>query len=124
MNLIINLAPYKYRYRPEYGSENLLIEFIRAVENETFITDLLEAIQSIKPEIVDLNDLWMNDEVLYTINFTLGEFTFSKDIWDLAFIMVDNNQICIAKINELLVADNRFEKIEVNFEDYKTKVIE
>lgn len=115
---------YKYYYRPEYGSEDLLLEFIRGVENETFMTDLLDAIKSIQPKIIDLHDLWMNDEVLYTINSTLGEFTFSKDIWDLAFIMVDNNQICIAKINELLVADNRFEKIEVNFEDYKTKVIE
>ena len=117
---MINLTPYKYHYRPGYDSTNLLIEFISGVENKTFITNLLDGIKSIKPQIVDLNDLWMNDEVLYSIGSTLGKFILSKDIWDSAFIMADENQTCIAKINEILLADTRFEKIEVDFENYKT----
>jgi hypothetical protein len=111
---------YKYYLRPGYGSEKLLIEFISGVESDTFINDLFDAIKNIKPEIIDLADLWMNDEVLYSINSTLGEFTLSKDIWDLAFIMSEDNQTYIAKINELLIADNRFEKIEIDFNNYKT----
>ena len=62
----------------------------------------------------------MNDEVLHSISSNLGECILSKDIWDLAFIMVDNNQTCITKINKLLILDNRFEKVEVDFENYKT----
>jgi len=119
---MIHLAPYKYHYRPGYSSANLLIEFISGIENETFITDLLDSIKSIKPEVVGLNDLWMNDEVLYSVSSYLGEFILSKDIWDLAFIMADDNQTCIDKINELLIADTRFEKIEVDFNDYKLRI--
>lgn len=120
LNFIIPLAPYKYHYRPGYSSANLLIEFISGIENKTFIIDLLDSIKSIKPEVVDLNDLWMNDEVLYSIVSNLGEFSLSKDIWDSAFIMADENQTYIAKINKLLILENRFEKIEVDFENYKT----
>ena len=114
------IPPYKYYLRPGYGSANLLIEFISGVENDTFNIDLFDAIKTIRPELIDLQDLWMNDEVLYFIQSNLGDFLLSKDIWDLAFIMADHNQTCIAKINELLLADSRFEKIEVNFDDYKT----
>lgn len=117
--LISHLALYNYHFRPGYGSDELLIEFISGVENETFISDLLDTIKSIQPAIIDLNDLWMNDEVLYSINSTIGTFTLSKDIWDLAFIMAENNQPCIEKINQLLLMDNRFEKIDVDFNTYK-----
>jgi hypothetical protein len=110
---------YKYYLRPGYGSEKLLIEFMSGVEEETFLLHLFDAIKSIHPEIIDLHDLWMNDEVLHSINSILGQFTLSKDIWNFAFIMSDDNQTCIAKINDLLIADNRFEKIEVDFDNYK-----
>ncbi|HSY62329.1 MAG TPA: hypothetical protein VK796_10655 [Cytophaga sp.] len=110
---------YKYYLRPGYGSEKLLIEFISCANEETFMLDLFDALKHIKPELINLNDLWMNDEVLYSISSTLGEFTLFKDLWGLAFIMADHNQGCIANINELLMKDNRFEKIEVNFDDYK-----
>lgn len=109
---------YKYYCRPEYGSKKLLIEFISGTDGDTFTMDVLDALKSIKPDLLALNDLWMNDEVMYTITSDCGEFTLSKDIWGFAFIMADNNQPCIEKINLLLLADTRFEKIEVDFNDY------
>ena len=66
-----------------------------------------------------LEDLWMNDEIVYSINSAAGSFILSKDIWDFAFIMADNNQISIIRIDELLAADKRFEKIDVDFSAYK-----
>ena len=110
---------YKFRYRPGYGSDNLLIEFFYGVENEDFGTDLFDAIKEINPKLTGREDLWMNDEILYTINSDLGQFTLSKDIWDLAFLMADDNQSCVLQINNLLLTDNRFEKIEVDFKDFK-----
>jgi hypothetical protein len=110
---------YKYHYRPGHGFENLLIEFISGVENETFGTDFFDAIKEINPQLVGKEYLWMNDEILYTVNSDLGQFTLSKDIWDLAFLMSDDNQSCIYQINNLLLNDNRFEKIEVDFNDFK-----
>lgn len=106
---------YKYRYRLGYSSDSLLIEFVTGVENEAFRTDLFDAIKEINPKLAGREDFWMNDEILYTIDSDLGQFTLSKDIWDLAFLMADDNQSCIIQINNLLLHDIRFEKIEVDF---------
>ncbi|MFZ4475390.1 MAG: hypothetical protein ACOYPR_09380 [Saprospiraceae bacterium] len=110
---------YKYRHRPGYGSDRLLIEFVSGVENEAFGADLFDAIKEINPKLAGREDLWMNDEILYTINSDLGQFTLSKDIWDFVFLMADDNQTCILQINNLLLHDNRFEKMEVDFNDFK-----
>jgi len=110
---------YKYRFRPGYGSDKLLIEFTSGVENKSFVHDLFDTIKELNPKIHDLQDLWMNDEVLYSVNSDLGQFILSKDIWNLAFIMSDDNQVCVTQINNLLIKDNRFEKVEVDFSDYK-----
>jgi len=110
---------YRYRYRPGYGSESLLIEFVSGVENEEFFTDLFDAVKEINPKLRGQEDLWINDEMIYTISSDLGQFTLSKDIWNLAFLMADDNQSCILKINNFLLNDKRFEKIEVNFNDFK-----
>ncbi|MBC7862635.1 MAG: hypothetical protein IAF38_06640 [Bacteroidia bacterium] len=112
---------YKYRYRPAYNAHDLLIEFINGAENENLLTDLFEAIKEINPVFTGKTDLWMNDEVLYFIGTDLGEFILSKDIWDFAFIVTEKNQECIARINDLLLKDKRYEKIEVNFDDYTTR---
>jgi hypothetical protein len=66
---------YKYYCRPEYGSKKLLIEFISGTDGDTFTMDVLDALKSIKPDLLALNDLWMNDEVMYTITSDCGEFT-------------------------------------------------
>jgi hypothetical protein len=114
-----NRAKYTYHYRPAYGSANLLIEFVNGVEDEAFAADFLEAIKKINPQIVGHQDLWMNDEIEIAIRTDFGRFMLSKDVWGFAFIMSDENQSCLAKINNLLVKDDRFEKIEVDFDKYK-----
>ncbi|MCP4443555.1 MAG: hypothetical protein GY810_32025 [Aureispira sp.] len=110
---------YIYRYRPGYGSNELLIEFYKGPEKEAFIPDLLSALEEIKPVITGTHDLWMNDEVMMTVDSAIGRFTLSKDIWDLAFIMADTNQKGLEKIDQLLSKHPDFEKEEVNFDDYK-----
>jgi len=110
---------YKYHLRPGYKSQDLLIEIFSGVEDEYFLTDLLDSIAAINPIVEKINDLWMNDEILMEVRSDLGSFSISKDIWDLAFIMSDDNQECINSINLLLSGNENFQKIEVNFEDYK-----
>ncbi len=111
------MANYNYRCRPGYGSEELLIEFTSEVENPNFLTDLFDAIKEINPVLSDKERI--NEEINYTINTDSGQFSLAIDIWSLAFLMSDNQE-CIFKINRLLIEDERFEKIEVNFDDYKT----
>lgn len=41
---------YKYHLRPGYKSQDLLIEIFSGVENEYFLTDLLDSIAAINPK--------------------------------------------------------------------------
>ncbi|MDR7208655.1 hypothetical protein [Flavobacterium piscis] len=108
---------YKYHLRPGYESQNLLIEIFSGVENEYFLTDLLDSIKEINPKVDKINDLC--DEIFIEVSSDLGFFSISKDIWDLAFIMADDNQECINRINLLLSENKNYQKVDVNFEDYK-----
>jgi hypothetical protein len=106
---------YQYYFRPAFGNSNLLIEFITGVEEQSFGKDLMHAIQDIHPQISGKEDLWMNDEILYTVNSDFGKFTLSRDSWGSAFILDDNNNSCVVEINNLLLKDIRFEKLENTF---------
>lgn len=110
-------ATYKYHLRPGYDSGNLLIEFISGVEKVSFEPDLLEALKKLEPLLIEQQDLWMNDETLFLLESNVGSFSISKDIWDLAFIMSED-QNCIVKINELLLTDQKFEMIDVDHKKY------
>lgn len=111
---------YKYHFRPGYGSQNLLIEFYSGIDNDCFMNDLLGAISEINPKLIDFKDIWVNDEILLEIESDVGSFSLSKDTWGFAFIMADENQDGLKTINSILVNDSRFEKVEVNFDNYKT----
>jgi hypothetical protein len=101
----------KFKYRLAYGANDFLIEFISGVD-ENFGNKLFEAIKVLHPKIAGKDDVWMNDEVIYTVDSDLGRFTLSNDVWGFAFIVAEENQNCVAKINLLLLEDKRFEKIE------------
>jgi hypothetical protein len=111
--------PYKYRLRPEYGSEKFLLEFLLDNKDTEFGKDLLTALKDINPKIDAVEDLWMNDEVLLNVSSDKGAFTLSKDIWGFAFILAENNQPCIDLIDEILSNSDLFEKEVVDFKDYK-----
>ncbi|HVX27336.1 MAG TPA: hypothetical protein VHB70_13390 [Parafilimonas sp.] len=95
------------------------MEFFLASTNNEFDKDLFTALKDINPKVDTVEDLWMNDEVLLHVSSDKGTFILSKDIWEFAFIMAENNQPCIKLIDEILSNNNLFEKEEVNFEDYK-----
>ncbi|MCP2026658.1 hypothetical protein L1276_001802 [Flavobacterium sp. HSC-32F16] len=113
------MSQYKYYFRPGYQSEELLLDFFDGAENESFVSDFLHAISELNPKMIDILDLWMNDEVLMTYESLAGKFTLSKDIWGFAFIMAENNQDGVVQINSILEKAALFEKIEVDFEKYK-----
>jgi hypothetical protein len=110
---------YQYYFRPGYQSEELLIDVFGGAEKESFFPDFMEAIKEINPKMIDILDLWMNDEVLMTIDSDAGTFTVSKDIWGFAFIMADTNQEGLQRINSILEKSEQFEKVDVDFENYK-----
>ena len=104
-----NNTRYKFSFRPAYGSDKMLIEFITGAEREEFLPDFLDAIKSFHPKLESTLDLWMNDEIQFKVSSDLGDFLFSKDIWGFAFAWADENQHGIKTISDLLTLDNRFE---------------
>lgn len=107
-----NDTRYKFSFRPAYGSDKMLIEFVTGMEREEFLPDFLDAIKSFNPKLESTVDLWMNDEVQFVVNSDLGNFVFSKDAWGLAFLWSDDNPHGVKEISDLLARDNRFEKVE------------
>jgi len=110
---------YKYHFRPAYNCEHLLIEIFSGVEDKNFITDLLDSLKEINPEIESIMDLWMNDEIIFQVKSDIGLFSISKDIWDFCFIESEKDQECMNRINSILLKNINFQKIEVDFENYK-----
>jgi hypothetical protein len=111
--------PYPYRFRPCYGSEELLLEFILDSSDTEFDHDLFTALKDIRPVIESIEDLWMNDEVLLSISSTQGAFVLSKDNWGFAFLMAEKNQPCLKLIDGMLNSNSLFEKEEVDFKNYE-----
>jgi hypothetical protein len=65
-------------------------------------------------------DVWMNDEVWLTISSSVGEFTLTKDIWNFVFIIADEkNQSGIRIIEEHLATSGKFQKVIVDFSQYR-----
>lgn len=110
---------YQFYLRPGYGSTQLLIEIFKGAERDEFLAELMDAIQAIHSQWSAQHDLWMNDEMLVEMGTDLGVFQLSVDIWDLAFLMAADNQAVLLRIDALLQADARFEKVEVDFERYR-----
>lgn len=110
---------YKYHLRPGYKSQKLLIDIFNGAENEDFFSDFFDSIIEINPIVDKINDLWMNDEYLLDVTSDIGSFSISKDIWGFAFVTSEDNQEGLNKINMILLENKNFQKIEVNFEDYK-----
>jgi len=109
---------YRYRLRPGYGSKELLIELLPESANQAFFDELLEVLKQVNAKVIDVLDLWMNDEVLLTFEGDLGSFMVSKDIWDFVFIMAPDNQPAILKIEKALCANARFHTELVDFSKY------
>lgn len=112
-------SPFKYSCRPGYGSKDLLIDFHNPSDQKLLVQEVLNVIEELKPVNNDFKDLWMNDEFVYIIKTDLGQMEFSIDSWGCAFILAENNNELINTIDKILNQNSMFEKIEVDFNEYK-----
>ena len=110
---------YKYTVRPAYGSEELLIEFSPEKADKSFFDNLFGAIADLSLKIIDVHDLWMNDEIIIALDSVEGEFEISRDVWDYAFILAKDNQKIIPRIADLLTKSKHFTEVLVDFADYR-----
>lgn len=107
-------TPYRYRLRPGYGSDKWLLEFFLDSADGEFENTLFTALHVLNPSLEEIQDLWMNNEILMSVCCDQGSFLLSKDIWGFAFIMADDNQQCVLAIEEILSKNDHFRKEEVD----------
>ncbi len=112
---------YSYKLRPAYNSDEQLIEFVKIGDADNFIKELLNLLAKNGFSFDDISDVWMNDEIWIHLKSSNGKITITKNIWDMIFILGEENQEDINRINQILVDSGEFEKIEINPEDYKIK---
>jgi hypothetical protein len=109
---------FKYYFRPCFDSSDHLIEIFTNVDRKDFMDHFYDTISLMEPIIEDVKDLWMNDEVLFTVRTKFGDLLFSKDTWGTAFIM-SKNQDCLSRVNSLLEQNEKFHKVGVDLDKYK-----
>jgi hypothetical protein len=112
-------APYSYKLRPGYGSHELLLDFAARHSPDQLQHALSHILQEAGFVLVGMADLWMNDEFAFIYKSKKGRITFSRDIWDLFFIIGDNNQEDILMLDKLLAENPLFAKEEVDFSNYQ-----
>ena len=115
----MNTTLFKYRCRPGYGSKQLLIEIEAFNHQEDIFRSIINSLENIEPKNMKLEDVWQNDEFIYTIDSAIGTFTIHIDNYGIAFITADNNNELILKMDLILNQNLQFTKEEVDFSKYK-----
>lgn len=113
-------SAYTFKLRPGYGSEELLIELDGKDQPDELQTDLILLLEQNGFKLTELKDMWQNNEWSFIFRSKQGVVQLSRDsIWDLFFIMGENNQSDILKLDKLLLKNPLFEKLNVNYSDYQ-----
>ncbi|MEZ4525309.1 MAG: hypothetical protein R2941_05245 [Desulfobacterales bacterium] len=110
---------YKYTIRPCFKSTEYLIEFFIDQIDDEFFKQLFQALEVIDIQVGDIQDLWINNEVLLNCNSNIGQFMISIDSWDMVFIMASDNQAAVQQLSELLNTQESFMEIEADHSRYQ-----
>lgn len=114
-----NAPNYSYKLRPGYGSIELLIELDANGEADELQLDLILLLEQHGFKLTEMKDPWQNQELHFIFHSDRGTIALSRDSWDLFFILGEENQAGILKIDQLLAENPLFQKINANFSDYK-----
>lgn len=106
----LNNLKFSFSVRKGYGCEELFIEFKKGSGTNEMVESLKKALSSLDPFLIKKEDIWMNDEMFYHFDSIAGPYSISYDIWDSIFILANNNQEAIPKIETALLDSGLFEK--------------
>ncbi|MBN2293739.1 MAG: hypothetical protein JXM70_15030 [Pirellulales bacterium] len=107
---------YRYRIRPGYGSDKLLVEFMHDSSCKDFTDALLSVFSTNGVKAKHKRDLVF----LYIVimDSPVGEFELDYDEWDSIWVHAEDNQDAIIFIDRILAESALFQKEEVDFKDY------
>jgi hypothetical protein len=95
---------YIFSLRLSSESNRPIIEFDTSSRGSELIRNLKDVLQSIDLKILNKEDLWMNDEILYSCSSTIGNFQISSDTYDCIFTLSDTAKV-VYKLSEVLNKD-------------------
>jgi hypothetical protein len=114
----------RFRVRPGYHSENLLIEFCadnRAGDFPDVAELLRHSLRSQRkkhPDLDEANIAMILDRFITFWSYPGGTYEIDDDIWALFIRAEENNRQVIADIERALLDSGRFVKEDVDFADY------
>lgn len=111
--------PYSYLLRPGYRTSELLIEFVIIKEPKSFIQELINLLTVNDFLYNGSTDVWMNQEILIHLESSNGKVNVIRDFYDFVFILGENNQKDILRIDTILIKSGLFEKKKADYSKYK-----
>ncbi len=108
---------HSYTIRACYGSDKLLVEFGSTADNRVLRDDIIAALESSGAKVRKSGDQIFSR--LIDFDSPAGGFTLDEDEWGLFWIIADDNQFAIEFAGEAFNASRRFERQDVDFEQFR-----
>jgi hypothetical protein len=102
---------FKYQCKQAYKTDKLLIEFVQIGDADTLVDSIIDAFRQINLIVKLSEQNWFNDEYVYQVNSTIGNFYISRKTFDLVVMYTDEGNAVIEKLCAELNKDSRFEFI-------------
>ncbi len=110
------MKKHSYMVRPGYRSKEFLIEFGPYSFEEPFASDLRAVFAENDLVPSSKRDLIFSFDV--TFDSPSGPFELVNDEWSFVFIFATESQDAIHYVDRILEQSGRFQKQDVNYEDY------
>lgn len=107
---------HTYKVRPGYGSKQLLIEFGPESYNERFVSDLRSVLAG--HNLIPKRKQDLIFQFITVFDSPCGRFELVADEWSFVFVLADENQDAIQYVDRILCESGRFQKEEVNYDEY------
>ena len=114
---MLGTKKHTYKVRPGYGSDKLLIEFGADSSDERFVSDLRSVLA--EHDLIPKSKEDLVFKYRFTYDSPSGPFELDDDEWGSLWVHADDNQDAIHYVDRILGESGRFQKEEVNYEDYK-----
>lgn len=102
----------KYKLKCGLSSDDLLIEFENISVKQDFINYFAEVIDTIDGNVFEIEELHMNDQILYHFESDIGDFSISADNLGSMIILPDENCNVIFELDKLFKNCYYFQSVE------------
>jgi hypothetical protein len=109
---------FTFAVRPGYHSKELLLEFRQGSGTDEMIVAMKSVLAVVNAKAAETTDLWQNDEIIYKMTSSIGEFDISSSNYGCIFILAPNNQDAIKKLGECFAGSDSFQQEVVDFSLY------